>query len=158
VTFHPLKLCSAHNWSCQASSSTRPSRRHRLAVLPRRSADYHGGPIATADETQHSPSSDISAGGAPTSPLCPSPPGWCTAAAGSCLRQSTLSVRAVNTFLSPADRRKNGQCLHSPTQAGQDTSGHRAGTAAAQGTPHCAGTTMSTRHRRHGSHKGSRDR
>jgi hypothetical protein len=31
--------------------------------------------------------------------------------------------------------------LHSPTQAGQDAGGHRACTAAAQGTPRCAATT-----------------
>jgi hypothetical protein len=50
-------------------------------------------------------------------------------------------VRAVNTFLSPADRQENGKVLHSLTQAGKDTGGHRAGTAAVQGTPRCADAT-----------------
>jgi hypothetical protein len=108
------------------------------SFLCRRSADHHCGPPATADATQHGPISDISTGGVPTGPLRPSLSGRYTAATGPCHRRSIPGVRAVNTFLSPADRQENGQGLHSLTQAGQDTGGYRAGTAAMQGTPRCA--------------------
>jgi hypothetical protein len=79
--------------------------------------------------------------GAPTGPLHPGPSGRGAAAASACLRQSLSRAGAVNPFLSSADRRENRPGLPSLPQAGQDADRHRTCTAAAQGTPRCAGAT-----------------
>ncbi len=80
---------------------------------------------------------------------CSPPPAWHNSAlAPTSLPEDLLKARFVlvcrdgaqpplDTFLSPADRID----LNALTQAGQNTGGHRACTAVAQGTSRCAGAT-----------------
>jgi hypothetical protein len=135
ASFHPLELCSAHSWSYRATSSTPPNRHRRpssmICRLPWRAAHHRRrGNLALAPRSL--PEELL---------LARFPQRRCTAAIGPNLRRSLPRIGVVNTFLSPADRRESGQDLNGPTQADQNTGGHRACTAATQGMPRCAGAT-----------------
>jgi hypothetical protein len=74
-------------------------------------------------------------------PLRTGAPGRCAAAVVPSLGRALLSAGAVNTFLSPRDRRENRKGVHAPPQGSPDIGGYRASQAAAQGLPRCAGAT-----------------
>ncbi len=113
-----LKLWSAHSWSYRASSSTlsTPPNHRRCPsskiCRPPWLAAHHRRRGTTWLQLQHLYQRTYWQ-------ACPSRQRRCTAAVGPCLRRSLPSIGAVDTFLSPADRRENGQDLNATTQAGQ---------------------------------------
>ncbi len=74
-------------------------------------------------------------------PLRTGPPGRRAAAVVPSLGRALPSAGAVNTFLSPRDRRENRKGVHTPPQGSPDIRGYRASQAAAQGSPRCTGAT-----------------
>jgi hypothetical protein len=102
---------------------------------------HNGGGGGGEHTAQLSTSSINTTRGAAAGPLHTGPPGRCAATTVPDLRRTVPSAGAVNTFLSPRDRRKNRQGVHASPQGGPDTSRYGASQAAAQGSPRCAGAT-----------------